>query len=1601
MRFARVVLATAALLLAASAAFAQTVNITSNVAVNTTWGPTGTVVGSTFYVQNTIAVNSGATLTIQPGVVVKFATATRLTVNGALQAVGTAGSNIYFTSIRDDNNPAGDTNGDGNATVPNASDWYGIYFPTGSVNGASQLTYCDIRYGGYSSDGAVTFVNCSNNITNCTIRKSYYGVDCQGTAAPTISNTTIQASTLTPVVIDLTSNPTFSSVAFSSSDNGYDAIGLRGGTLTSGAYSLVQRGATVGVNPITNVTYVLLSSLTINAGASLDVQHGVVIKPVSAYWIYVYGGLTMNGTAAAGDSITITSIHDDNYGRPNDTNNNGSITAPDRGNWGGVYFYQGSTGNLSYCRLKFANNSGTQGTVYMINSGSNVNVSNSWLSDCSHGLAIMGVSNPAITNVQINNCSSVPVLMSVSANPTFTNVGLLANAITAIGLQGEQIAVNSHLSARNLGGYTNITYYLMNGILQMMSGATLTVDPGLVIKNQLNGGGMQIDGALVANGTALNPIVFTSERDDQYGNPADTNGDGATTTPAQSNWTYIHFTDTANDATCLMNYCRVTYASYGPFDGWAANLWVTNASPTFTNNIIFKGQYGIRVDGNSAPVISTNTFDNLNAAPIVMSVLSDPQIATNNIYTTNVYNALALLSETLSQNAYLKYRPNVGNAASPTFAYLPTGTITVASGVTLAIAPQVVIKPSSSYNLFNVYGALNMVGTDNGTNRIFVTSMYDDAIAGDTTPTFSNTPSAGNWGHIEFYDTAVDAACIIRNVKFQFGASGGNTNGIVTVNSASPRCARLEFFQNGTAFTIAGNSSPSLDSLAIYNCTYLPICTSLISSPIYGNTITFANCAYLGLGILGETIAQDVTLGPGRIGSYSNLNYILASNVTIAFGAKWTIRPGIVIKAGRSGYSDPTGSWIDIIGALVADGKPESLIVFTSLAEDVFGQDVMGDGAATQPLPGHWYGIYFEPTSNDAATVFDNCRVRYAGYNTGALTFYSAGPTITNTVITKSSQPAAYIVGASTPTFTNVDFDSTTSAGDGVPVSMSIVSDPVFNNCRFLGNWYTALGVVPENIAQDVLWKIRSVAGRQNMPYYLHGQLTIGLGATLTMQPGVIVKGNGSSLVVQRAMTAVGRTVPESLVVFTSYRDDFYGGDSNNDTTYSSPLASDWYYVQVDGTAIDAQVAFKNCVFRYGYNSSTNGALRCVNSSPAVDSCVFAFNGTGLSVEGASNPGGLTTGVRGCSFYSNNYYAINNTGASFCVSAPGCWWGAASGPLDASATADLCSMGSNAGTGDAVSNNVNYTGWATTGTRTPLLGDVSLNGFVMSYDASLVLQSLVSLITLTPTQQLVADVSGAGGISALDASLILQLVAGKITAFPALSNGAHPTAPQLAARAVLQQAQLGSHTLALGDAVRSGDEWLVPVTIAGTGPAWSVELRIANGDAASMSSATTTTGALLASAATSEGGAVALASTEPLAEGEVVVLHFPAGAGAFQAPVLAWARVNETIVDSPAPTPTMPRASFLGRPAPNPVRDGATLMLAISAADDRSPVSVRVVDVTGRSVRSLVDAPLGGGLHPLQWNLTDDDGRRVPAGMYFVHARVGKADFTRRLIVVR
>ena len=124
---------------AAASPRADTV-VSGTIGVDTTWN----LAGSPYIVTSSITVNPGVTLTIDPGVIIKFTGAQGLIVQGNLDSNGAAGSPVVFTSYLDDS-AGGDTNGDGNATTPAPGNWLGMYIQNGA-NAA--LDYTEIRYGG-------------------------------------------------------------------------------------------------------------------------------------------------------------------------------------------------------------------------------------------------------------------------------------------------------------------------------------------------------------------------------------------------------------------------------------------------------------------------------------------------------------------------------------------------------------------------------------------------------------------------------------------------------------------------------------------------------------------------------------------------------------------------------------------------------------------------------------------------------------------------------------------------------------------------------------------------------------------------------------------------------------------------------------------------------------------------------------------------------------------------------------------------------------------------------------------------------------------------------------------------------------------------------------------------------------------------------------------------------------------------------------------------------------------------------------------------------------------------------------------------------------
>ncbi|HLG33297.1 MAG TPA: hypothetical protein VI757_00330, partial [Bacteroidia bacterium] len=152
-------------------ATAQT-NVSGFISANTTWN----LAGSPYVVVSNALLSHGYTLTIDPGVIVKFNSSCALQIDGELRAIGTPADRITFTSSQ---------------ASPAAGNWAKVHFADTSVSATFDaqgnylsgciMKYCDVLYGGQLGYGEVHVETASPYISQCRIKfSSSAGVYCAG-----------------------------------------------------------------------------------------------------------------------------------------------------------------------------------------------------------------------------------------------------------------------------------------------------------------------------------------------------------------------------------------------------------------------------------------------------------------------------------------------------------------------------------------------------------------------------------------------------------------------------------------------------------------------------------------------------------------------------------------------------------------------------------------------------------------------------------------------------------------------------------------------------------------------------------------------------------------------------------------------------------------------------------------------------------------------------------------------------------------------------------------------------------------------------------------------------------------------------------------------------------------------------------------------------------------------------------------------------------------------------------------------------------------------------------------------------------------------------
>lgn len=1320
-------------------------------------------------------VQPGKTMTIASGAILKFTGGGRLQVNGSLNAIAAENEWIYFTSSSDDN-LGGDSNNDQTSSAPAAEDWEGISFQDQSVDSTSILRRCAVRYAGSGDKGGIKMYNASPTIDSCDISNNYIGIWAEGLSNPVITNTTIGSSVLVPLAISFEANPFMVGNILSLSDNKYDAIGIIPGTMQGNAHLVIR-----SLTDVSNMTYYLMGDVTVPAGKTLTIDPGITIK--AHYDDYYYNRhIIVEGTliadAKADSMITFTSVRDDNHGYPNDCNNDGTITSPAVGDWGGFIFMPGSTGLMDYCRIKYATInskyfSSCNNTVWIAETAvaiidADPVISNCEFKDLKHAIFCYRAANPVLDNLTLINVQFTPINISSTSDPVITNITHTNVGWSALGLIGGPVCLDGTIRQRSVAGHDNISYILLSD-LTITNGSHITIEPGVVVKftqtSGFSGKTLTVDGGLKALGTAAQPVVFTSVFDDNEG--YDANGDGNATTPDRGDWVGIKYRAAAVDTFNTLNHVVVKYAG----DGGEGCITWENAGGTLSNALVSNSYYyGLYFNGNANPSINGTSIQNCRLDPVAISLTSNPSF-TDVDFVSNASKAVKVIEGTLSSNAVLAPRSMAG---IDNIAYV-VERLDIAPSAKLTILPGVVIKFRTEDYPYNTYirsrGNLIAIGDPN--NKIYFTSYKDDSKGGDSNNNGNdNAPEPGDWGQEPLYNSdyhggvhiinntvVSDTVNVLRHCEFSYPSTAIRVdNAHATVDSCLLQLCR------NYGLASFGSANPQVSNVQFYNIGYTPVELSMFSNPTFENC-TALNIGYMGLTVVPETFSKSDTIPVRSFAGYDNINYVMGYPCTINSGCTITIPEGLTFKSvqgmpsGRFNWSGNyyTANGFVVNGCLNVLGSKEKPVVFTHAYDDTYGSpaDMQMNGTASVPpnpinssMNGSW--ITFNDISADTSRI-ENAIFKYGQRGISTL---SASPSIQKSTF-EQSNIAIDMSGVSEPAIDSCRFHDLAY----FPMQVSLVAYPTSTlGNEISGTTYKVIKVRNETLTQDVTLPKRNFGGKNNIPY-LFGEYTVGTSATLTIDPGVICKFryftddyysyNEGGMSISKGLKALGGPSPDSLIVFTSIYDDFYGGDSNSDGPTNGAV-DQWDGLVFNNVSLDPDCQMRHCVIRYARKG-----VQTVSASPTIENTLFNRNRQALEATAASNPVLIN-----CDFNENVEYAVKNVDKSFTIQATNCWWGNNNGPIVNDASVN------NNGEQEFVTTAVNYEPWRTIGIQQPLTGDVSLNGLIQAYDASLVLKHAVSLITLNADQQVVADVSGNDAISAYDASLILQYVVGMDAYFP-------------------------------------------------------------------------------------------------------------------------------------------------------------------------------------------------------------------------------------------
>ena len=774
-------------------------------------------------------VAAGATLSIQPGTVVKLgSTASVVLVQGALQATGTSGSPIVFTSLRDDSR-GGDTNGDG-PSAGARGDWGGIRFAAGSQG---TLAHVEVAYGG---SGAFDHVGAYNlalvessssavSLDHVTLRNStkhglyadgasvqiafgqvrdngeygiyYNGVD--GAVPLSVADTTFADNGAQAGWISFRDRAGTLAFERCSSTGPRNAIRVSG-YLTEGSVRWSNGG---------DLPLLVEGGARIGSESALQLDPGTVMKFAGGRdTLLIEGELQALGTDAA--AIVFTSGTDDAHG--GDTNGDGASSTPRKGEWAALRFAAGSEGNLLNVVAAYGGSGsfdyfGRYNTAIIEGYSSDVALHHVALQ--SSGLDGLYAENASVevADSQIADNAHYglsyrgpdPSVALEVRDTSFSGNGFQAGWLHFVDAPASVTFENNHgvgprngirVDGRLNGGFLRWDNgdelpLVVEGGLAIAAATTLQLQPGTVMKFAGVWDALLVEGAVEALGTADAQIVFTGIGDDAHG--GDTNGDGPSTGEG-GQWAGLRFLAGSQGA---LSHFFVGYGGSGAFDYFGhynRALIESDSSAVALDHCTIRTSFldGLYAANASVAVsfctVEDNRLSGLHYAGVDPLV---PLRITDNVFggTSGVASRLELLGNppeiTLARNTGTGSGFIGGFSVSGTInantvwdntGSLPLvidGGLTVAEGVTLTVLPGTVVKFAAVQDVIQIAGELRAVGAEDA--EIAFTGIADDARGGDTNGDGAGAAAPGQWGGLRFL---AGSSGQLAHVFIGYGGSG-------------------------------------------------------------------------------------------------------------------------------------------------------------------------------------------------------------------------------------------------------------------------------------------------------------------------------------------------------------------------------------------------------------------------------------------------------------------------------------------------------------------------------------------------------------------------------------------------------------------------------------------------------------------------------------------------------------------------------------------------------------------------------------------------------------------------------------------------------------